>query len=54
MLLVGIVAVSGCKEERMYEVKTIEMMAGEKLVSFCYTDITNIGGILDYIGEQER
>lgn len=38
----------------MYEVKTIEMMAGEKFISFGYTDITNIGGILDYTGEQER
>lgn len=29
-------------------------MAGEKLVSFGYSDITNIDGILDYEGEQEK
>ena len=28
--------------------------AGEKLVSFGYSDVTNIGGILDYAGELEK
>lgn len=26
-------------------------LAGEKLVSFGYSDVTNIGGILDYVGQ---
>ena len=28
--------------------------AGEKLVSFGYSDVTNIGGILDYTGQIEK
>ena len=28
--------------------------AGERLVSFGYSDVTNIGGILDYAGELEK
>ena len=28
--------------------------AGEKLVSFGYSDVANIGGILDYAGELEK